>query len=413
MRMVDRQGAVWEIPENEVSQATAKGLKPEKTRSKLRPVDYLPNVTLPTPAGPVSPPMNTETMAQGAPSMLGGLGSLFPGVQGRGFSALGGLAGEGIREAALGEPLSPHQMLLEAAKQAAFTRLGQGIGGAVQGLGLKTLRGSLNPSPTIQQKAIQVAERKAGQRVSPEAAGIWRQQAQERIGSGPGGLAKAQALIDEQVGQVNRLLRSPQTKGTSFTVDDIRRPLQALRGRLSRSFDSEPKLKAFDAMLDRFRKQLSNPDGTLRKLTPRQLQVLKRSWQDAADRVYAAEAKGVPDELQAIEGKASEAAARGARMALERTPGVGGGIASANQRASELIPLRDALLQAQMANTSASLPFIPPVIAQMVFPQVLRSRAIAGGIGLGLTDPYLLAALGQIPRAAGYALAPPDNTAAP
>lgn len=278
-----------------------------------------------------------------------------------------GFSGEGMAQGLSHEPINFSEMNSRGAREA----FGQGIGelatGWMPGTAHDMYRDALKPSSKATQASMRTQSRITGGKVIPQQADLAAQGLRERmpIGSAFGSGTSAEHLAGLRSGpneNIRLSLAAADATPHRTTINDLLKQLGDLRKQLMKEQGGPRNIEVFDDWANELRRQWSEPAGPgvkSKRLTPSELDEQTRIWQKQAHDAY----QGKPDPVTQLRARMNAALARAGRQRLEALPmpsavnpgrTVGQDIAEANLRLSELKPLEQAALDAEIGITTGS-----------------------------------------------------------
>jgi hypothetical protein len=303
-------------------------------------------------------------MAVGAGA--GGVGAIPGSVIG---SGLGGAAGEGIKEAVGGHPLSPGGIAAAGGEQAAYDLLGHGIAQGAGAVARPIMRRALGAGKSILSKFPNVVETTL----------------KEGLPISKGGLTKATDLLKKSIKATNDLLTKAKTGGKTFTASDV-----AARAYKTLSNEALPNEDA--AVIARNLKSFLDQHSG--EIDPLLLQDIKQLYQTRAIPMYSADAAGKMVSGLGPEGQFNKAIARGAREQLGTIPGVAAQDATTQSLIGAQRAIRDATMRVPKTRVNLMEPLTYPLLNLVDTPQAQSHLALL------LNSAKFKALAKQSPRAA-------------
>ncbi len=286
-----------------------------------------------------------------------------------GTAAVGGSAGEGIRQAILnqgyGQPISPLAIGGRGVEQGAYEVTGFGLARGAGALAKPVMRRALGVGKTLLSNFPDAVETALSKGIPVSTQGV----------------AKAKALRQASGQALSDLLIRARNAGTTFRMADITRQVKVLlRSKVLPERDKDRILR----QVVEFAVQRSQ------KIDPVLLNEIKRFYQARASSVYRAGRAGALTLAQENRGLFSRALARGAREQLETIPGV----AERNVETQSLIGAQRAVSEAVMR---------PPRPFEIHKPgsyPIANNPYVVSRVALTLNSPMFRSLLRQSPRAA-------------
>lgn len=354
----------------------------------------------------------------------------------------GGAAGDLGAQGLTGERLDPMKALSRGVGESAAQGLGEGLATSAQALGEGLYRGALRPGMKLTKEASRTASRLAGERVGPDVASLSKQGLRERIPLGRGltgtGTEKLTGMVAPEIAQKSAALSAANRSRWNFNPQNLASAVTDLKREVIGEVGGKEKAALIDQMwADELSKHhiTTYPSGKprpgapkIKRMSATDLDDAVMKWQQQADYNRAAE-----DPKEALRARVAKALAREGRAHLRsiQTPLRGGGtageaIAAANDRMSELHPLREAVGAAETrmeAGTGGSAfpwymhagaPAAGAVVGTaaggagagaggallgLAADRALSNPAVASRIALGLTNRGVQATARQVPRA--------------
>ncbi len=369
-----------------------------------------------------------------------------------GGAAVGGAGGEAVRQNLLRIPAlsnyvgqdapgSPQEAAgrigLSAAEQAASQALGEGIGLGLKPLARNLMEGALRV-PAKAARSYRTMRLNARPEIAPEIpADIVDSALQEgiRLGGSPKypGMAKTEALRSKSAEEAGNMLGFMGKKKVSYRANDadVLGDVWKLKNELGSSSTASDDLDYIDRRVREFQSSRKIPSkrggpGRWAKLSPDDLNEIKTTAQRKAQTLYERRDAGNLDDKSALALRFEEALASGAQKALEkeydRVAALAGrptgDLAAANARTGRMIRLDDAVGNAEMHPRHTSAVEFAANIPALGIPRLLKSRAVASRLALGLNGSAAQQIAAQTPRSADMLLrtlinagrAQPDTT---
>lgn len=311
-------------------------------------------------------------------------------------------------QAARGKELDVPGAVLRGATDMGGQGVGELLGVGIPAAGRQLVKSGLNVGKPQAAYAVEMGSQLAGKPVRYADVDLADQAIKEGVAPGGKlGQPRMQELKAEPMRRRKAILDRETKAGKTATRMDFTNEISALKKRLARGPNGTKNAERIDALLEDFIDQGRTKPGKplkgnpMKKMSPNEWEKMKEEWQAWAKTAYRKDS----GELGAINDEFSKAIAKAVQDRIEAltppaVPGGVGEIAAANRRYRELLPLDEAVNNAELPSKGiASFKDMNPL--RVLSPNV-RGRA-----GLMLSNPALARGAREAPRAAGasaYAL---------
>jgi hypothetical protein len=347
-----------------------------------------------------------RSRARQLPELLALPGGFVPGPVGIGMSAVGGAAGEALRQPLMGEEFDVGRMGIEGAKQGAFSAGGglaaRAVGAAVRPLAAPLMRRALRVGPlaagtTTPGQLAQQAETAVRHRVP--------------VGGRGGQSGREIAIEAAQASgkKLSTLLDAAGKAGARIEPSDIAKPVVDLMNEIFEQPLSRQELGGVVDMMEQFIKEHPGP------MTPAAVKMLKRRAQQLAEPlIKRRKIRPGTNPRDALKARFDDAIATGAKRALERIPtpmpggagfprqgqSFGRAIGRRERETSRILDMAEGINRAEKATSGVTFqPFGPFRPAGTLTPNLRLSRRNVSRLALGADDPRaLMGGARQTPR---------------